>query len=92
MSIFLVVVTEVTRVEQAQAKVLSLYSERHLRVTADSWLIAGNGTAQKLSDNLGITDGSVAPGLVVSVGSYFGRASPTIWEWMIARWEEAASV
>lgn len=54
---------------------------------AGAWLISYDGTAKELSDALGITDGSPGTGVIVSVGSYYGRAPTDIWEWMKVRME-----
>jgi hypothetical protein len=56
---------------------------------AGAWLISYDGTAKELSDALGITDGSVGTGVIVTVGSYYGRAPTDIWEWMKVRMERS---
>lgn len=50
-------------------------------------LIAFRGTSKELSDLLKISDGENGPAIVASVGSYFGRASTDIWEWISAHWD-----
>lgn len=52
-------------------------------------LVAFKGTTKELSDILQISDGSNGPAIVVSIGSYFGRASTDIWEWIAANWDQA---
>lgn len=49
--------------------------------------VSFHGTAQELSNELGITDGSSGTGVVVAVSSYYGRAPTNIWEWVNSRWE-----
>ena len=57
------------------------------------WLVSFRGTSVGLSNLIGITSeardfkptlGSV---MVTLVGSYYGRASTTMWEWMKAHFE-----
>lgn len=52
-----------------------------------SWLIAYNGTARELSDDLNITKGGVGTGLVVSISNYYGIAPTDMWEWIKTRME-----
>lgn len=55
-----------------------------------AWLVAGQGTAQDVSNRIGITDGHVGSALVVEASSYYGRASPDVWSWVKSNWEGAA--
>jgi hypothetical protein len=48
------------------------------------WLVLARGTTKGLSDKLGISDGLVGPGIVLSVNNYFGWADADIWEWLEA--------
>lgn len=53
------------------------------------WLVAFAGTAAELAAKLGITpDGENGTGIVLSVGSYYGRAPVDNWEWLESRWEK----
>lgn len=47
-----------------------------------AWLVVFDGTAQLLSEKLGIRGGETEPALVLSVSNYSGRASPDIWDWL----------
>lgn len=59
-----------------------------LRIRAGQWLVAASGiTAQGLSEQLGITDGKNGAAVVITSASYFGRATPSIWEWIKAKLE-----
>jgi hypothetical protein len=59
------------------------------------WLIAFPGTTIELSNHLGITgfpEGghpSLYSVLLTSVGSYYGRGSSDMWEWLKTRFESA---
>jgi len=55
------------------------------------WLVSSARTAQEVSDLLGITDGRNGAALVVEVASYFGRANPSIWSWIKAKWESTSN-
>jgi len=54
----------------------------HLRIGQGQWLLAGKNTTVDVSNLLGITDGSNGSAIVVSISSYYGRASTNVWEWM----------
>lgn len=61
---------------------------------ADSgWLVAFKGTSVELCKLLGITTGpgaeaeSVGSAMVTSIGSYYGRGSTLMWEWLKTRFE-----
>lgn len=50
------------------------------------WLVAADGvTAKDVSDKLGMTDGTVGSGIVLTTAGYFGRAPTNVWEWMTAK-------
>ena len=51
------------------------------------WLVAFHGTPVDLSNKLGITDGQNGAAIVLSVGNYYGRTNPTIWDWIKEKWE-----
>ena len=51
------------------------------------WMVAFQGTAQELSDRLGVTDGTNGNAIIVSTGTYYGRANPSIWEFFKQKWE-----
>jgi hypothetical protein len=46
------------------------------------WLVSSTGTAQSVSEKLGITTGENGGALVIEMASYFGRANPNIWSWI----------
>jgi hypothetical protein len=46
------------------------------------WLISTTGTAQGLSEKLGVTNGNNGAAVIFEIASYFGRANPNIWSWI----------
>jgi hypothetical protein len=80
----------------AQAKlpaaVFGAYPDANKKLADHNWLVAGKGTAQDVSANLGITLKDNSPGptgtaIVLEVASYYGRATTDIWDWVKAKWE-----
>jgi hypothetical protein len=81
----------------AQAKlpaaVARAYPDANKALANHNWLVAGKGTAQDVSANLGITSkdnsgpGPVGTTIVFEVASYYGRATTDIWDWVKAKWE-----
>jgi hypothetical protein len=61
----------------------------NLKVREGQWLlIAPAGTTTKeISDKLGVTGENPASSsaIILKVESYFGRTSPSTWEWIIAK-------
>lgn len=64
------------------AAVESVFPEDHLRLQEDEWLVAGPLTAQEVSDRLQISNGENGSAIVFRMGSYYGRASTNIWDWI----------
>jgi len=63
------------------------FSGEALEVAPGQWLIVRPSTTTtiELSDELGITDGSISGAIVLSVSSYHGRTRPSTWEWIAAK-------
>lgn len=59
----------------------------YISLKPDAWFVAFNGSAQDLSNKLGITDGSNGSAIVASISTYYGRANPDIWSWVKNKWE-----
>ena len=53
-----------------------------LKLPLGEWLIAYNGTSKDLSDVLGISEGETIGGVVISISSYYGRATTDVWEFI----------
>ena len=70
-------------------------SDRYPVPDERSWIIMFRGTNVELCNYLGITgqpEGTppaLNSVLVTSVGSYYGRASSAMWEWLRTRFENA---
>src|SRR4051794_5085024 len=75
------------------AAVARAYPDANKSLANHNWLVAGKGTAQDVSANLGVTSkddpsfASVGTVMVLEVASYYGRASADIWDWVKAKWE-----
>jgi hypothetical protein len=59
----------------------------HLEVTPSFWLVAGTGTAQEISDKVGLSAGKMGSAVVFSTAGYYGRAPTNVWEWIKVKLE-----
>ena len=51
-------------------------------------LIATDGqTTQQVSENIGLGEENLSTGIVLRVGSYWGRHNPDVWEWIAVKME-----
>jgi hypothetical protein len=92
MTIFTVVVTSEATPGAFQERLSDRrFASNHILVIPNVWLVAGRGSAQDISGELGISDGSVASGVVSSMNGYFGRASANLWDWIKTKWEETST-
>lgn len=67
--------------------VIREFPEAHYDLGSGVWLVAGTGTAQEVSNKLGITpDANTGTGIVIEAASYYGRANPAIWTWIKNLW------
>lgn len=55
-----------------------------LALSPTAWLVADSGalTTKDVCEKLNIKTGGISSAMVVKVESYFGFASPNIWEWL----------
>jgi len=69
-----------------EAKLKSASPWINLKIDTGSWIVvAPNGTTTKeVCEKIGIEKGG-SSGIVLRVDSYFGVASPSIWEWIAAK-------
>lgn len=67
-----------------RAAIARVYPDDNLDLGNNEWLISAEGTPKSVSDSLGITSkpDTIGAAIIFSVGDYFGRASPDIWEWI----------
>jgi hypothetical protein len=58
------------------------FKDNYLKVGPGQWFVAGGGTSVDVSNILGITTGATSSAIVLSINSYYGRASTNVWEWL----------
>jgi len=63
------------------------YPAKHYVLSDSAWLVAAQGTAIDVSEKIGLGTHGANAGVVVEVGSYYGRANPAIWTWIKSNWE-----
>lgn len=83
-------VTALTNAEAVKARVESVAQQREFwyEIGPDKWVIYAEGPPSDLADKLGIRgDPHVGTGLVLTLGSYGGRAPSALWDWIKARTE-----
>lgn len=61
----------------------------HRDLGDNEWLVSGSGTAQEISNRLGVTDGTSGAAIIFSMQSYYGRAPTDIWDWIKTKAEQA---
>lgn len=71
-------------------RIAELWPSNYLKLSDTSWLVAGSGTAQELSDAMGVTRGDFSGVVIFSTTGYYGRAPNNIWEWIAAKLEAPA--
>lgn len=70
------------------ARELSIkYPNDHLKVSDGQWLLSARGTAREVAEYLGFINQGTTSGIVISMGSYWGRAPTDIWDWIKAKAE-----
>jgi hypothetical protein len=93
MAIF--VVFRITNPEKIETSIKRAYPNDHFDLGSGQWLVSATGTAKEVSEKIGITKGDAGgdagSAIVFSMGSYFGRATSDIWEWIKAKAETTAS-
>jgi hypothetical protein len=68
--------------------VLTKFPNAFIQIAPGQWLVSAKGkTAQEISDQLGLTDGTIGSGIVFAISGYYGRAANNIWEWIAANWQ-----
>jgi hypothetical protein len=69
------------------ASVRTAFPDDHYEIAPGYWLVSSATSAKQVSDAVGISEGTHGTGIVIEVGSYFGRANPAIWSWIKVKWE-----
>ncbi|MFI5399296.1 MAG: hypothetical protein ACHQ9S_27520 [Candidatus Binatia bacterium] len=67
------------------------YPSDYFKVAEGQWLVVDKGTAQEVSNKLGITDGANGGALVVAVSGYYGRKAANLWEWIKVKMSQVAT-
>ena len=63
------------------------FANEFLEISSTSWLVSGQGTTEEIIRRLGVFDrsnptASLGNAIAIPVTTYFGRASPAIWEFL----------
>ncbi len=66
------------------------YPKTHYALSDFSWLVAAPGTAVEVANSLDLGAAGPNSGIVLEVGSYYGRANPAIWTWIKTNWEASS--
>jgi hypothetical protein len=89
MTVFVIIGQPGTNAARLPGAIAQEFPDNFLKIQDTTWLIASKGTAQEISDKLGISEGTNGSAVVASINTYFGRATPDpdIWEWVKTKWE-----
>lgn len=87
MAIFLLAQTSLVDTSKLAKKLQKMFPDEHYVAGAGAWLVSTEGTAQNLSQELGISEGEITSVIVAEISSYHGRADPAIWSWIKEKWE-----
>ena len=91
MPVFAIIAQPGPNAENLPAAIAKEFPVAHYSLGGSTWLVAGLGTAQEISDKLGISEGTNGSGIVLQISGYYGRANPNIWAWIKAKWESTAN-
>ncbi|WP_321902123.1 hypothetical protein [Paraburkholderia tropica] len=84
---FVTALTNPEGVKEKIAEVIQDPSKRY-ELAPDKWVVYADGPPGDLADKLGIrNDPHIGTGLVLTFGSYGGRAPSSLWEWIKAQTE-----
>lgn len=56
-----------------------------LKLQGGPWLVSFDGTSRALSELLGMDGENIAAGAVFGIGSFWGRQTKDVWEWLEAK-------
>ncbi len=56
------------------------FPEKRLLVAPSHWVVFGEGTAQTVSDKLGVRGGGLGTVMIYNIAGYYGYASTNVWE------------
>jgi hypothetical protein len=66
-------------------------NDNYFEINSTQLIVSGKGSAQRISDMIGITsedEKSIGSAVVLAFSGYWGRASTDLWEWMRVKIEE----
>ncbi len=77
----------VVETEKVAARLAAAFPESHLQVGEGQWFVVAPSslTTTDVSTKLGVTGENTVNAIVTSVGSYFGVAPLSVWEWLTAK-------
>lgn len=84
MAIFAIVALEGFPNTKLPGVIESQYPEKFHKISDGHWLIVDGGTAQTVSQKLGLLGEDPSIAIVYNVAGYFGRAPHPVWEWLKA--------
>lgn len=87
MTVFAVIAQEGFDREKLPAALEASFPNAVYKLDENAWLVPFKGSAEDLSDTLGVTTGENGGAIILEVASYFGRANPNIWAWIKTNWE-----
>ena len=71
-----------------EAAMQRAFPGNHLKSDTAEWIVSAIGTPKDVSDKLGVTPGAdTGTAMIFSMGSYYGRATTEIWDWIKAKAE-----
>jgi hypothetical protein len=91
MTIFAVIALNQNISAALTTSVAEKFNGKFFQVSAGHFLINGIGTAQEISTQLNITNGSVGQAIVYNVAGYFGYGPNPTWEWLRANMTTGAA-
>lgn len=82
-------VTALTNAAAVKEKIAAVVSDEcRYELSPDKWVLYADGPAGELASKLGIRDDPfIGTGLVLTLGTYGGRAPSSLWEWIKAQTE-----
>jgi hypothetical protein len=91
MTVFLVLQQSGLNSQKLSEAVAKAYPNDTYALGNNGWIVSGTGTAQEVSDKIGISGGENGSGIVVEIASYYGRTNPAVWSWIKNKWEGSPS-
>lgn len=90
MTIFAVISQPSPNLAKLPEAVAKAYPDNFLKLNEQVWVVASKDPIQDVSKKI-LGEGENGAAVIVEVGSYFGRAAPTVWSWIKSKWEATAN-